>query len=92
MFPAFVWKKESLTCTSFLLMPLSYLVVVLLTSGVSPLIWHQNGCDCRSSEVFLCSKEIQPAMQQDQEAGVAELGWLGVTDGFRISLFGIQSI
>lgn len=88
MFPAFVWKKESLTCTSFLLMPLSYLVVVLLTSGVSPLIWHQNGCDCRSSEVFLCSKEIQ----QDREAGVAELGWLGVMDGFRISLFGIQSI
>lgn len=75
-------KKESLSCTFFLLVPLLYLGVI---SSVPPPASVRQLCSLAvtwSSQPFPCSVSALGFSQQDQEAEVAELGsgfWVAST-------------
>lgn len=75
-------KKESPSCTFFLLVPLLYLVVI---SSIPPPTSVRRLCSLAvtwSSQHFPCSDSAPSFSQQDQEAEAAELGsgfWVSST-------------
>lgn len=88
-------KKESLSCTFFLLVPLPYPVVISSVPPLTSVRWLHSLAVTRSSQPFPCSDSAPGFSQQDQEAEVAELGsgfWVASTPLCSECLRNINSI